>query len=66
MLTAHYRNVQAFYDDPMTKAYGVPTGDFQEDFDHKERALLAFIAERAKHGSKNHVFACKPLQKWMP
>jgi hypothetical protein len=49
MLDEHRKSVETFYDDPMTQAMGVPTGDFQEEFDTKERQLLFYLIENA-HG----------------
>lgn len=49
LLDQHKREVQAFYDDPMTQEMGVPVGDFQEGFDQKKKQLLAFLINNA-HG----------------
>jgi hypothetical protein len=65
-LKKHDKMVEDFYDDPMTKAIGAPTRDFQSDFDAKERKLLAIIIENAPDGSEEHEMALGRLDKWMP
>ena len=65
-LKKHDENVAGFYEDPMTEAMGVPTGDFQRDFDVKERKILGFILENAPEGSEEQELALDRLDKWMP
>jgi len=50
LLDKHRKNVEDFYNDPMTEAMGVPTGDFQRDFDTKERGILSYLIENADGG----------------
>jgi hypothetical protein len=65
-LTKLDRNVRCFYEDPMTEAMGAPTGDFQEDFDRKERSLCGRILNQARKGSRNYNFAFARFEKFMP
>lgn len=65
-LRQHDRMVRAFYDDPMTEVSGCPTGDFQEDFDRRERKILAWLADNAPEGSPEREMALSRLGKYMP
>lgn len=65
-LRKHDERVNAFYNDPMTAAYGCPTEDFQHDFDVKERGLLCDIVSHAKRETSVWKMACTRLEKWMP
>jgi len=62
---AHRNRVVAFYDDPMTTAYGVPTGDFQADFDKQERAICSAICEKADKDSELWQEAWAVLQSFI-
>ncbi len=65
-LTKHYKQVKCFYDDPMTEEMGATTGDFQEDFDRKERCILAAMLDKCKSGSRNWNRAFAHMEKFMP
>jgi len=66
LLREHHEMVEQFYDDPMTEAMGAPTGDFQRDFDAKERGILAYIIKNAPQGSEAYENALVGMEKWMP
>jgi hypothetical protein len=65
-LGEHDKMVEDFYNDPMMEAMGCPTGDFQEDFDKKERSLAFFILENTPKDSEDYKMAFGRLEKWMP
>ena len=66
VLETHDKEVEGFYNDPMTSAMGVPTGDFQLGFDAKERKILSYIVNNAPDGSEEREMALGRLEKWMP
>lgn len=66
MLERHDQMVSDFYNDPMTSAMGVPTGDFQQDFDKKERKLISFILDATEDGSPEHQMALDRADKFFP
>ena len=65
-LNRHDEDVRSFYNDPITRAMYVPTRDFQESFDKKERHILCQIMALAPDGSKEQEMALGRLEKWMP
>ena len=65
-LQKHDKMVESFFEDPMTEAYGAPTGDFLNDFAAKERQILSFIIRNSPEGSEDHKMALGRLEKWMP
>lgn len=65
-LKKHDLMVEGFYEDPMTEAMGVPTGDFQSDFDKKEKRILFFILQNAPEDSEERELALSRMEKWMP
>lgn len=67
-LEKHHEKVAAFYDDPMTEAYGCPTEDFQQDFDKQERAILGKLEDAARAANDKEALdiALGGFEKWMP
>lgn len=67
-LERHHKKVEAFYADPMTDAYGVPTDDFQRKFDTQERHLLYDLSRNARLANDVEALriALDGFEKWMP
>jgi hypothetical protein len=65
-LKTHDEMVETFHNDPMTEAMGAPIGDFQSDFDKKERKILADIIECAPDYTEEYEMALDRMDKWMP
>jgi hypothetical protein len=64
LLEEHRKSVQSFYDDPMTQEMGVPTGDFQEDFDADERHILWYLIENGEGRVREDALA--EAEKFLP
>jgi hypothetical protein len=64
LLEKHEQMVENFYNDPMTAAMGVPTGDFQSGFDVKEREILSYLVKNADEEVKE--MALERFEKFFP
>lgn len=58
--------MEAFHDDPMSEY--APVEDFAEEFDRRERAVLARISRRAQEIGDTAAleFSVSALERWMP